>query len=89
MNEKQGAFLRRLRIENQYTLQRLADLLREHGYSVTKGRLAQLEQGSPLTSAGQLAYCRAFDLDDNLRLHLQRLAGEAAGCRCLPTTEAA
>ena len=81
-----GAFLTALR--GSETLQKVAERLRAWGGPTRRGSIANYEQERRSIGAGvQLAYCRAYALDDDLRLHLQKLAGEAAGCP--PTTEQA
>lgn len=87
--DTQREFLRWLRHARKWTLRQVSEQLAVHGYPCTRGRIGQFEGRDALTSQAQLAYCRAFDLDDSLRLHLQRLAGEAAGCHSLPATEEA
>ena len=64
------------------TLQEVADRLAPMGGPSRRGSVQNYEQGRrSIGAAVQLAYCLAFELDAELRLHLQQLAGEAAGCR--------
>lgn len=75
----QGEFLRQLRKGRSLSLRETAELLATHGYEVTHARIAHFEANEPLGSRSQMAYCEAFNLADEERLLLQRLAAEAAG----------
>lgn len=73
-----GEFLRLLRGDDSFLS--VQERLAAHGGPSTAQAIAQYESREKISSKIQLAYSRAFRLDDELRLHLQRLAGEAAGC---------
>jgi hypothetical protein len=75
--------LRRTLPEDAQRQEDVAALLARYGGTSHKQAVYFYESGRRgLTSSGQLAYARAFDLDAELRLRLQELAGAVAERAC-------
>jgi len=78
--EDARAFLRTLRESHGLSTAQVAGMLERHGGTSARQTISRYELGDLKVSSGvQLAYALAFGLDDELRLLLQRLAGESYG----------